>query len=163
MPYKSKAQQKYFHYLESKGKMPKKTVKEFDEATDYEGLPEHVKMAMGGMVPHMEHGEEEAPHDMEQMPSYAGSASRYQMGDPSDPRNEEMMPHLAEGGIVPDYNFDYNKGNQSEYDSSGEPHTEFEKEDEKPMEFMAMGGRIGKMSSYKAPRPAFVKALKRMR
>lgn len=50
MPYASRAQQKYFHYLESEGKMPKKTVKEFDESTDYDQLPEHVKMAEGGMI-----------------------------------------------------------------------------------------------------------------
>lgn len=51
MPYKSAAQQRYFHYLESKGKMPKKTVEEFDRATDFEELPERVKkLAHGGMI-----------------------------------------------------------------------------------------------------------------
>lgn len=51
MPSKNRAQQKYFEYLESKGKMPK---------YKYEG----------GMA-HMQHGEEELPHHEEMMPKYA--------------------------------------------------------------------------------------------
>lgn len=53
MPYVSKAQQRMFHYMESEGKMPKSTVSEFDEATDFSHLPERKKrkkMADGGTV-----------------------------------------------------------------------------------------------------------------
>lgn len=42
MPYKSDAQRKYFHFLESKGKLPKKTVAEFDKASKGKKLPERV-------------------------------------------------------------------------------------------------------------------------
>lgn len=43
MPYKSALQRRYFHYLESKGKMDPKTVKEFDTASKGLKLPEKVK------------------------------------------------------------------------------------------------------------------------
>lgn len=118
MPYKSSAQQKYFHYLESKGKMPKKTVKEFDESTNYEDLPEHV----------------------------------------------EKYSH---GGRVPEENFDEQEGDASEYDSSGEPNTEpnteDKLEDEEPMEYMAKGGMIKKMSRGGKVNPRFAKALSKAR
>lgn len=48
MPYKSGSQRRYFHYLEEQGKMPKKTVDEFDEASKGMELPEHL--AYGGEV-----------------------------------------------------------------------------------------------------------------
>ena len=50
MPYKSKAQQKYFHAAEARGEISKKTVDEFDKATKgkYGKLPEHVKKKKGG-------------------------------------------------------------------------------------------------------------------
>lgn len=104
MPYSSKAQQRYFHYLESKGKMPKKTVDEFDEATDFKHLPEEVE--------HDAHG---------------------------------GMAHYAYGGEVPE-NYDVEMGEAHEYDSSGEPHTEYKFEDEQPMEFMSRGGKVRRMS-----------------
>lgn len=41
MPYKSKAQQKYFHYLDEHGKLPKSiNIKEYDKATNFKHLPE---------------------------------------------------------------------------------------------------------------------------
>ena len=43
MPYKSKAQERYFHYAESSGKIAPKVVKEFDKASKGKSLPEHVK------------------------------------------------------------------------------------------------------------------------
>ncbi len=97
MPYKSASQQRYFHYLESKGKMPKKTVDEFDQATDFHGLPEHVKK-------------------------------------------------MYDGGMVEDENPDVEQGEASEFDSTGEPHTEHYKEDDEPMEYMAHGGRVKRMA-----------------
>lgn len=48
MPYKSKAQERLFHYLESKGKMKKSVVDEYDKNTDQEDLPE--KMFGGGVI-----------------------------------------------------------------------------------------------------------------
>jgi hypothetical protein len=119
VPYKSQSQQKYFHYLESKGKLPKKTVKEFDESTDYNDLPEHARdYAYGGEVQ-----------------------------DSDDPRS-----------------FDYDTGHAHDYDSSGEPHTEFEFEDEQPMEFMNRGGMIKRMASGGVVKrnPGFAKALRKM-
>lgn len=169
MPFKSKAQSKYFHYLESKGKMPKKTVHEFDEATDFHDLPEHVKKAHGGrmyseggMVDHMQEGEMRAPHNEEEMPDYDGNGAHYQMGDPMDERNKEELPHFAHGGMV---NYDYEMGNASEFDSSGEPHTEDDLEDEHPMEYMAKGGRAKKMArgGMSMPHPQFLKALTKAR
>ena len=50
MPYKSAAQARLFHYLESKGEMPKKTVAKYDRMTEFEDLPERVKAAMGGIM-----------------------------------------------------------------------------------------------------------------
>ncbi len=42
MPYKSDAQRKKFHVLESQGKISKKIVDEFDKASKGMKLPEHV-------------------------------------------------------------------------------------------------------------------------
>ena len=44
MPYKSKAQQRFFHAAEARGEMSQRTVKEFDTATKgrYGKLPEHA-------------------------------------------------------------------------------------------------------------------------
>jgi hypothetical protein len=165
-PYKSGAQQRYFHYLESKGKMPKKTVDEFDHSTDYEHLPE--KMNFGGKA-HLEYGDEDAPHNFEEMPNMDRGGRMKVM------RHNEMAPHMnrggsmhvpeemeeaprlsrggramkgyAAGGMVDDEaytpdNYDYQMGHASEYDSAGEPHTEDDLEDEHPMEYMAAGGVV---------------------
>lgn len=45
MPYRSRAQQKFFHSAEARGEISPKVVKEFDQATKgkYGSLPEHVK------------------------------------------------------------------------------------------------------------------------
>lgn len=51
MPYKSRAQQRFFHAAEERGEMPHKVVKEFDKATtkkQYAHLPEHK--AKGGTM-----------------------------------------------------------------------------------------------------------------
>ena len=58
MPYKSQAQQRYFHYLESKGKLKKSVVDEFDQASKGKDLPK--KLAFGGMV---DEGEEKQSKD----------------------------------------------------------------------------------------------------
>jgi hypothetical protein len=55
MPYKSQAQQRYFHAAASRGDISPKVVREFDEATSskqYAHLPEHVKEhdARGGLA-----------------------------------------------------------------------------------------------------------------
>ena len=72
-------------------------------------------------------------------------------------QEDEETPHFADGGIVPDENFDYSEGHASEYDSSGEPGTEDYQEDEQPMSFMARGGRVKKMASGgKMPSPHFI-------
>lgn len=110
-PYKSKAQQRYFHYLENEGKMPKKMAREFDDASDFSHMPEESRMAHGGMVPE---------------------------------------------------NYDVEMGEADEYDSSGEPHTEDKMEDEQPMEYMSMGGRVKRMAKGgMVPHPSFVKALRK--
>jgi len=43
VPYKSKAQERFFHYAASKGKISSKVVKEFDTASKGKSLPEKVK------------------------------------------------------------------------------------------------------------------------
>ena len=49
MPYKSKAQQGYFHAAESRGEISHKTVKEWDKASKgQKNLPEHVKKKKEG-------------------------------------------------------------------------------------------------------------------
>jgi hypothetical protein len=94
MPFKSKAQQKYFHYLESQGKMPKKTVDEFDKATDFEKLPEKVKAySYGGEVesPDEEQGE---AHD------YASSGEPHEnegFQSAEDMENESGCPQCGYG------------------------------------------------------------------
>lgn len=144
MPFKPKAQQKYFQYLESKGKMPKQ------------------KMAYGGMVDHMQEGEDRAPHDMEEMPDYEGNYAYIQQGVKEAPEYEEEMPHFARGGIVPE-NYDRMMGDATEFDSTGEPHTEDKLEDEDPMEFMARGGRVKRMAKGGMVRSKFANALRKMR
>lgn len=47
MPYKSEAQRKKFHVLEQQGKISKKTVSEFDQASKGLKLPERVKTKKG--------------------------------------------------------------------------------------------------------------------
>ena len=91
MPYKSKAQARLFHHLESKGEMPKKTVNKFDKMTEFEDLPEHVKMALGGLVGAL--GDSEL---MEHPIDTSGEPHRDHMGD----GEEEEMEHHAEGGMA---------------------------------------------------------------
>ena len=43
MPYTSKAQQRAMHAKAERGEIPKKTVKEFDQATDFDKLPERKR------------------------------------------------------------------------------------------------------------------------
>lgn len=44
MPFKSKAQQRYMYAAASRGEIPKKTVKEWSDATDFKHLPERKEM-----------------------------------------------------------------------------------------------------------------------
>ena len=107
MPYKSKRQQAYFHYLEAQGKLPKSIdINEWDDASKGEELPEHL--SRGGMI--------------------------YGYGSGDDAHDNE-------------YSFHENDVDHP-MDSTGEPHTSHDEEEEKPMEF-ADGG--------------FVKALRRRR
>lgn len=100
MPYKSRAQQKYFHYLESKGKMPKKVVDEFDDATkDYDDLPEN--MFEGGMaVDDQDH--EMGPYNWHRR----NSSGEPHTNDKFD--DEQDMEFMFEGGIVPPEHGDEN-------------------------------------------------------
>lgn len=43
MPYKSRAQQRYFHAAEARGEISKKTVNEFDKASKGKKLPKRAK------------------------------------------------------------------------------------------------------------------------
>lgn len=43
MPFKSKAQQRYFYAAEDRGDLPKGTAEEWSKETDFEGLPERAK------------------------------------------------------------------------------------------------------------------------
>lgn len=93
-PFKSRAQQRYFHYLESKGKMPKSTVDEFDEATDFEHLPaKKHNYAYGGMV------DEPINYDEEM-----GEAHEYDSaGEPHTEdkfEDEQPMEFMSQGGMV---------------------------------------------------------------
>jgi len=186
-PYKSRAQQKYFHYLESKGKMPKKVVDEFDEATNFDKLPEQVQYAMGGRVGKLQagykqpmqhktmepsfqsderageiqYGIKKPPHTKQAKPSIEQDdrVGYLQSGVKKAPIKKEQVQKLAHGGMV---NYDYEMGNADEYDSSGEPHTEFELEDEHPMEYYAMGGKVKKMAKGgMAKKSQFVAALRK--
>ena len=94
MPYKSKAQQRLFHYLESKGEMPKKTVKHFDEMTDFGDLPEHIKHAMGGYIDQLADTEQlEHPIDTSGEPAHGHRGDHY----------VEEEEHDAHGGMVHKY------------------------------------------------------------
>lgn len=75
---------------------------------------------------------------------------------------EDAAPGYAEGGFVEEDNFDYDLGHSRTPVSSGEPRTEFEFEDDHPMEFMNKGGRVKNMGNGGAVRdPGFVKALRK--
>ena len=43
MPYRSDAQRKYFHVMEKRGEISRKTVAEWDKASKGMRLPEYVK------------------------------------------------------------------------------------------------------------------------
>lgn len=92
MPYSSKAQQRYFHYLESKGKLPKKTVQEYDDSTDFEDLPERVEgYSEGGMI----EPENNYDWDMGHATSYDSS------GEPhteDELESEHPMEYMNKGG-----------------------------------------------------------------
>lgn len=75
----------------------------------------------------------------------------------------EMPEHAyAVDGMVPENNYDYQMGHAMEYDSSGEPHTEDDLEDDHPMEYMSHGGRVKKMArGGMVPHPMFAKAIRK--
>ena len=89
MPYKSNAQQRYFHYLESKGKLPKKVVDEYDEETDFDSIPERVPAYHGGMVGHLPR------YDFDEE---MGEASDYDSS--GEPDKEEEEEGYYRGGVV---------------------------------------------------------------
>lgn len=124
MAYKNQAQERYFQYLESKGKIPKKKM----PGDDME--PMHEGYAMGGRV------------DL---------SDDYDGGEYDDDFE------------LPDNNFDYEVGHATDYDSSGEPHTEDESEADHPMEYMSRGGVVRKKKMNKGglvARSNFAKALR---
>lgn len=128
MPYKSDAQRRYFHYLESKGKMPKKTVDEFDLTSRGDDLPEYVEQ-------HAEGGEAGSDDPY----SSFGKNVAENAGNNPDATKQISKSFMAHGGMTEDEE-------TSDYmadDSSGEPHTEGELEEEHPMEYMSIGGSIG--------------------
>lgn len=62
MPYRSAAQQRFFHAMAAKGRIPMATVREWDAATDFASLPERVRpkrrrKKYPGFVKAMGHGE----------------------------------------------------------------------------------------------------------
>jgi len=92
MPYKSNAQRKYFHYLEEKGKMPKKVVDEFDMASKGKDLPEH--MYEGGMPM------DDEDHEMGEYNWHRyNSTGEPHTNDKFD--DEQDMEFMFGGGIVP--------------------------------------------------------------
>lgn len=87
MPYKSKAQQRLFHYLESKGEIPKKTVSHYDKMTEFSDLPEHVKHAMGGIISELADSELlEHPIDTAGDPEHEGEREEYAHGGKVAPK-----------------------------------------------------------------------------
>jgi hypothetical protein len=82
MPNNSNARQRYFQYLESKGRLPKKQVDEFSDLPGY---------AEGGMVEDLYDAEELQEEDLE-------------FGEP-DPGSPKKFLRMAKGGKVRDPNF----------------------------------------------------------
>lgn len=89
MPYKSQAQRKYFNYLESKGKMPKATVDEFNQASTGKDLPAR-KMAYGGFS-----GDNNSQREFDQSQSSNPGYPDYKKRIDGD-----GAQHFAEGGQV---------------------------------------------------------------
>ena len=95
MPYSSKAQQRFFHYMQSKGKMPKKTVNEYDQSTDFEDLPEKVEgYAMGGMI------EDDFDYEKEHEEEFDSSGEPHTNDDLED---RHPMEYMNRGGKVRGY------------------------------------------------------------
>jgi hypothetical protein len=148
MPYKSDAQRKYFHYLESKGKMPKSTVDEWDEASRGMDLPEHKrkKMHLGGSIDYEEGGRVGSMQSDRGANTY-GDHGRYPKG-----------ASMASGGFVAMAGQGFDRphrerpdGADQEWDS-GEPHVGYpnykEMISKKPKHYgdanrYAMGGMVG--------------------
>ena len=101
MPYKSEAQRRLFHWLESQGKLSHAKVREYDKATKGKELPEYVKAkrkAFGGEVeakpearcPVCDYPLDEIPVALD-----AGEACpRCGFGNAKD------VPHKAHGGMI---------------------------------------------------------------
>lgn len=83
MPFKSKAQQRYFQYLESKGKMPKKSVPGLDEEMGH--------YAHGGEVP------ESYDEEMGEAEEYDSSGEPHTEDKFED---EQPMEYMSRGGRV---------------------------------------------------------------
>ena len=110
MPYKSRAQQHYFHWLESKGKLPKKTVDEWDDASEGMHLPERMKarkMSSGGLVD-KDDREYNRFHDSSSDPEHGDH--RYVQDSPyfdeEQGDEEASYPHYSKGGMVEDMDDD---------------------------------------------------------
>lgn len=101
MPFKSKLQQRYMHFLKEKGKLPKSVnLDEYDEKTDFKHLPEE-KMAFGGEVEADEGWEDDGYNDH------------------SDTSGEPFY-YMAEGGQVDSYGYPVKSGSEKPlYDTSG--------------------------------------------
>lgn len=114
MPYRSRAQQGYLHAAAARGDVPRKVVKDFDQATtskQYAALPEHVeKDSRGGLAGRLAHkyfggakvGADRA-HDerIEQAEDDFGACQHYSHGGVSD-RHDPECSHLSGGGFAGD-------------------------------------------------------------
>lgn len=108
MPFDSKKQQGYFHWLKGQGKLPKSIdLDEYDKSTDYSSLPSEAHMAEGGEV-----GEYD---DHDPMDEDLRNGENPESGEPDDgyafggmikphmPQAQQMkmrMGHMAKGGMV---------------------------------------------------------------
>lgn len=104
MPYKSKSQQRLFHYLQSKGKLPKKKVDEFDQSTDYSDIPE--KMWSGGVFVDPDDDQDQSAIDAnsENEDEVTGNFHPYvSSGEPhtdDDLEYDHPMEYMNKGGMV---------------------------------------------------------------
>lgn len=90
-PHKSKLQQRYFQYLESQGKMPKHSAKEFDDASDSEHMPEEPHFADGGEV------EDDLDYEEGHEEEFDSSG---EPGTDDELEDEQPMEMMSRGGMV---------------------------------------------------------------
>lgn len=95
---------------------------------------------------------------------YLESKGKMPKASAQDPGDSDEFEHFSHGGMVEDEsdNYDYEMGHQSEYNSSGDPHTEDKLEDEHPMEYMSNGGKVRRMAKGGLARPSgFIQAIRK--